>query len=130
VEYTGADVVEQLVLTNIMTYPGVSFKVLNIISDELPKVDLMFVRDCLGHLCNANVLLALENMKKSGSKYLLATSFTSWNKNPDIVDGGWKCINLTIAPFNLIPIQIINEDCQEGYPHYNDKCMILFELNA
>jgi hypothetical protein len=75
------------------------------------------------------VLRAIRNCQESGSKYLLATSFTKWNSNPDILDGGWKCINLMIEPFQLNPIYLINEDCQEGYPHYNDKCMILFQLN-
>ena len=92
-------------------------------------VDLIFVRDCLGHLNNENVLKAIENMKNSGSKFLLATSFTKYNFNNDIENGGWKCINLMISPFYLIPIYLINENCKEGYPNYTDKCMILFKLN-
>jgi len=129
IEYIGADRVEQLIQDNMEKYPGVNFQVMDIITSDLPKVDLVFVRDCFGHLSNENVLKALENVAKSGSKYLLATSFTRWDKNPDIVDGGWKCINLMIPPFSLVPIALINEDCQEGYPHYNDKCMLLFKLN-
>jgi hypothetical protein len=128
VDYVGADIVEKLIESNNIKYTNKSFTVLNIVEDALPKVDLVFVRDCLGHLSNVNVLKALENIKKSGSKYLLATSFTKWDKNPDITDGGWKCINLMIAPFYLNPIYLINEDCREGYPNYNDKCMLLFDL--
>jgi hypothetical protein len=128
VDYVGADIVEKLIESNNIKYTNKSFTTLNIVEDALPKVDLVFVRDCLGHLSNVNVLKALENIKKSGSKYLLATSFTKWDKNPDITDGGWKCINLMIAPFYLNPIYLINEDCREGYPNYNDKCMLLFDL--
>ena len=128
VAYMGADIVEQLIESNNIKYTDKTFSVLNLIEDDLPKVDLVFVRDCLGHLSNENVLKALENVKRSGSKYLLATSFTKWNQNPDIVDGGWKCINLMIAPFYMNPVYLINEDCKEGYPHYNDKCMLLFDL--
>lgn len=128
VAYIGADIVEQLIESNNIKYTDKTFSVLNLIEDDLPKVDLVFVRDCLGHLSNDNVLKALENIKRSGSKYLLATSFTKWSQNPDIVDGGWKCINLMIAPFYMNPIYLINEDCKEGYPHYNDKCMLLFDL--
>lgn len=127
--YIGADIVEPLVERNKGLYPLTDFRVLDLINDTLPKVDLIFVRDCLGHLSNDNVSLALRKCQESGSKYLLATSFTKWDNNPDIENGGWKCINLMIPPFQLNPIYLINEDCQEGYPHYNDKCMILFQLN-
>jgi SAM-dependent methyltransferase len=127
--YIGADIVEPLIGLNKANYTNIDFRVLDLINDTLPKVDLIFVRDCLGHLSNDNVSLALRNCQESGSKYLLATSFTKWDMNPDVEDGGWKCINLMIPPFQLNPIYLINEDCQEGYPHYNDKCMILFQLN-
>lgn len=127
--YIGADIVEPLIGLNKANYTNVDFRVLDLINDTLPKVDLIFVRDCLGHLSNDNVSLALRNCQESGSKYLLATSFTKWDMNPDVENGGWKCINLMIPPFQLNPIYLINEDCQEGYPHYNDKCMILFQLN-
>ena len=127
--YIGADIVEPLIQKNKWQYRDVDFRVLDITKDALPKVDLIFTRDCLGHLSNDNVLRAIRNCQESGAKYLLATSFTKWNSNPDILDGGWKCINLMIEPFQLNPIYLINEDCQEGYPHYNDKCMILFQLN-
>lgn len=126
--YIGADIVEGVITKNIENF-NKDFRVLDITKDDLPKSDLLFVRDCLGHLSNANVIKAIENMKRSGSKYLLATSFTKYNFNTDIKDGGWKCINLMIEPFFLNPIYLINEDCQEGYPDYNDKCMILFKLN-
>jgi hypothetical protein len=102
--------------------------VLNITTDSLPKTDLIFVRDCLGHLSDENVLKALENIRHSGSRYLLTTSFTKWHYNSNIENGGWRCINLLIEPFKLKPQYLINEDCREGYPHYNDKCMILFDI--
>lgn len=126
--YIGADIVPQAVESNKAKY-NKDFRVLDLTKDDLPQVDLVFVRDCLGHLSNDNVAKAIANVKRSGSKYMLATSFTKWDKNPDIADGGWKCINLMIPPFSLNPIYLINEDCQEGYPNYNDKCMILFKLN-
>jgi len=129
VSYIGADIVEKLIISNKQSYPNIDFRTLDLTTDELPKVDLVFVRDCLGHLTNENVHKAIANIRNSGSKYLLATSFTRWNMNPDIQDGGWKCINLMIEPFYLNPIYLINENCQEGYPHYNDKCMILFKMN-
>jgi predicted 2-oxoglutarate/Fe(II)-dependent dioxygenase YbiX len=128
IDYTGADIVPDLIAHNRAAYPNVKFDVMDLTASDLPKVDLVLVRDCLGHLSDANVLKAIENIRRSGSKYLLATSFTKWDKNTDIADGGWRCINLMIAPFKLKPQYLINEDCREGYPRYNDKCMILFDL--
>ena len=96
--------------------------------DILPKVDLIFVRDTLGHFSDDNIRKAFTNIQASGSKYLLATTFTKWSHNPSIQDGQWKCINLMIIPYFLKPIYLINEDCHEGYPNYNDKCMILVDL--
>jgi SAM-dependent methyltransferase len=127
--YIGADIVEPLIETNRINHPHIDFRVLDLTTDDLPKVDLIFVRDCLGHLSNENVLKAIENMKRSGSKYFLATSYTKFNHNNDTKNGGWKCINLMIEPFFLNPQYLINEDCKESYPRYNDKCMILFKLN-
>ena len=127
--YIGADIVIDLIERNKSIYPTTDFRVLDITLDSLPKVDLIFTRDCLGHLSNDNVSKAIRNCQESGSKYLLATSFTKWDINTDIQNGGWKCINLMIEPFQLNPIYLINEQCKEGYPYYNDKCMILFQLN-
>jgi hypothetical protein len=128
INYIGADIVSEIVEQNKSKYPY-NFQVLDLTKDILPKVDLVFVRDCLGHLSNENVFKALNNIQASNSKYLISTSFTKWDFNIDIDNGGWRCINLMIPPFNLKPIYLINENCIEGYPHYNDKCMIMFDLN-
>ena len=129
IEYHGADIVKSLIDGNIEQYSNVSFSVLDITKNVLPKVDLVLTRDLFGHFSDDNIFSALKNIKSSGSKYLLATSFTKWDDNPNIENGGWKCINLMIKPYYLKPIYLINENCTEGYPNYNDKCMLLFDLN-
>lgn len=129
VTYIGADIVEGVIANNKTLYPEVDFRVMDLTKDVLPTVDLIFVRDCLGHLSNANVFKALENIKASGSGYLLTTCFTKYDRNSDIVDGGWRPINLMLAPFRLKPQYLINENCTEGFPHYNDKCLVLFKID-
>ena len=57
---------------------------MDLVNDELPKVDLIFCRDCLFHLPNDMILKALENIYKSKSKYLLTTTFTDNIPNKDI----------------------------------------------
>lgn len=128
VSYMGADIVESLVEINNKKFDGVNFQVLDIIQDELPKVDLIFARDILGHLTYENINKAITNIRNSGSKYLLTTSFTKWHYNVDIKDGDWRPINLMIPPFNMKPIYLINENCVEGGTDYNDKCLLLFDI--
>jgi len=130
IDYTGADVVESLTESNTSSFPDFKFVVRDIVRDPLPCVDLILCRDLFGHLSNANVHKALDNIHKSGSKYLLSTTLTRWDFCADPSgDGGWRCINLLIPPFTLRPIYLIHEDCQEGYPFYNDKCLILFDIS-
>ena len=75
VEYMGADIVESMIEENKKKFGNVNFKVLDITKDELPKVDLVFARDILGHFDLGNIQKALTNIIQSGSKYLLTTSF-------------------------------------------------------
>jgi hypothetical protein len=129
VKYIGADIVDDLIQKNCEKYPGVEFKVIDITKDELPQVDLIFVRDLFGHFSYENIEKSIINVISSGSKYLLTTSFTKWDYNVNIENGGWRPINLLIPPFKFKPIYLINENCTEGSDlEYNDKCLILFEI--
>ena len=128
VNYIGADIVNKMIESNNITFPNVDFRVLDLTESELPTVDLIFVRDLLGHFNYQNVNKSLQNIIRSGSKYLLTTSFTRWHYNVDIENGGWRPINLMLQPFSLKPIYLINEDCFEGDGQYNDKCLLLFEI--
>ena len=133
VKYIGADIVTAMIQDNKEKIANGTwlpeFVELDLTTSDLPKVDLIFVRDCLGHLNNENTFKALNNIKRSGSKYLLTTSFTRQGPNVEVLNGHFRCINLLIEPFRFNPIYLVNENCIEGYPHFNDKCMILFEID-
>ena len=128
IKYTGADIVEDLIITNKIKFPDFEFLHIDITKDLLPKKDLVITRDCFVHLSNDNILKSIDNIKKSDSKFLLTTSFTKFHDNIDMDDGGWREINLMISPFNLKPRYLINEMCIEDYPNASDKCMVLFDL--
>ena len=125
--YIGADIVEKLVNKNNELYAGdhIKFEGLNLIEDNLPKVDMIFCRDCLVHLSFADIFLAFENICKSGSKYLLTTTFIDRKENGDITTGQWRVLNLQKSPFNLPNYQkIIVEECTEGGGEdYKDKAL-------
>lgn len=130
-KYIGADIVEELINKNNKKFPDKDFMVLDITQDQLPEVDLIFVRDLLGHFSYDNIQKAIDNILFSNSKYLLTTSFTKWDYNVNIKDGDWRPINLLIKPFKFKPIYLINENCTEGSNlEFNDKCLILFDLKS
>lgn len=132
VSYIGADIVKELVELNKSKYTkdNVRFCQLNIINDNLPKVDLVICRDLFVHLSNSQVFKSVENIKKSGAKYLLTTSFRE--KINDVsfeVLGHWRPLNLEKTPFYFNnSIDSIFENCTEKEMRYNDKYLLLYNL--
>jgi hypothetical protein len=131
--YIGADIVSELVrrLNATHTTSNREFRVLELSSDDLPRVDLIFCRDALVHFSNADVLGALANMKRSGTRYLLTTTFVTRTENPDIPTGGnWRPLNLEIPPFSLPPpLRLISEGCTEYGGRFADKSLGLWRLS-
>ena len=96
-------------------------------ADELPKMDLVFVRDCFVHLSYRDIRKAIQNIKKSGSKYLMSTSFVNHHDNHNIPTGDWRPINLQDAPFRFPkPEYVLIENCTQGNGAYQDKAMGLW----
>jgi len=129
--YIGADIVEELVRRNIEHHSSdkIDFQHLDLTHDSLPKVDLIFCRDCLVHLSFKDIFQALNNVCDSQSQYLLTTTFTSRKRNKNIVTGRWRTLNLMLEPFSLPrPIAIINEQCSEKRGSYSDKSLALFKI--
>lgn len=130
--YIGGDIVKEIIEKDNKLYASdqVSFQVLNMTTDTLPKVDMIFCKDCLQHLSHENVILAINNFKKSGSKYLFVSSFPRTWRNHDIYDGDYRPLNVRKKPFNLPkPIfKFREESIAEGVE--SDKYMYLFELSS
>jgi 2-polyprenyl-3-methyl-5-hydroxy-6-metoxy-1,4-benzoquinol methylase len=131
--YIGMDIVEDLIDSLNAKYAQdsqVTFQAGNIIAGELPQVDLIFCRDCLVHFSFEDIHKSLSNFRKSGSKYLLTTSYTDRGVNRDIQTGGWRPINLEKEPFNLPkPLKIIHENNLDDLGLYFDKSMALWKLS-
>jgi len=84
ITYIGADIVNELVNKNYYKYDE-EFMTLDITKDKLPRVDVVFVRDCLVHFSNKDIYKALKNIYKSGAKYLLTTTFPEHYVEHDII---------------------------------------------
>ena len=132
INYIGADIVVEITEKNSKQYGNDKFKfqTLDLSKDILPKVDLIFCRDCLVHLSFDEVFSSLKNICRSNSKYLLTTTFTKRFSNRNIITGQWRRLNLNSAPFNLpVPLKIINEKCTEANGSYKDKSLGLWKIS-
>ncbi len=131
IKYIGIDIVKELINQNKIRYgaPGRDFITKDLTTDVLPQADIILCRDCFVHLSFKDTYNIIQNFKKSGSKYLLTTTFTDRQYNTDLGKSFWRTINLELPPFNFPkPISIINENCTEFYSNYTDKSLGLWLL--
>lgn len=104
--YFGLDVVEPLTMQNARLHgrlPGWFFKTADITCDALPRADAILCRNVLSHLTLAQTLAALDNFRRSGCRWLIATTHDGVEQNHDTDCGKWRPLNLHIAPFLLPP---------------------------
>ena len=129
-DYVGIDIVGELIAANGERYGTASRRFLcrDLTHHSLPKADLILCRDCLVHFSYVDVRAAIANFQRSGSKYLLTTTFPS-AVNIDIRTGGWRPLNLQAEPFFFPrPVAVIDE-VPAGVKHdYPDKQLSLWEL--
>lgn len=131
-KYIGADIVEELVTRNNATYGDEQrrFIKLDITRDALPDADLLLCRDCLVHLSFENIFAFLKNLRESGIRYFLTTTFTGHDANADIQTGDWRMLNFQRAPFNFPePVSLIVEGCTECDGAYADKSLGLWKVS-
>lgn len=128
IRYVGGDIVEALVEENRAKH-GLDFRRLNLCSDDLPQADVVFCRDCLVHLSYANIGRAVENLRRSGSTWLLTTHFLECEENRDIEDGDWRMLNFELEPFRWgPPLRVLVERCTESGGGYEDKALALWRI--
>lgn len=130
--YTGIDIVEDLIAHNVARYaaPACQFLCGDLTRIDLPRADLIICRDGLVHLSFADASAAIDNFRRSGSRYLLATTFIDRSENEDVITGGWRVLNLQAAPFHLpAPLALVDERCTHTNGIYRDKRLGLWPLN-
>ncbi len=134
ISYIGADVVEELTTQNQNNFgaPNVSFQTLNLLTNSLPQVDLILVRDCFVHFSYEDIENAIDNIRKSGISYLLTTSFSKQKVNFDITTGDWRPINLERSPFSFpTPMDSIPESVPEGFTkEFKGKELSLWKVDT
>jgi SAM-dependent methyltransferase len=130
--YIGFDIVPEIIARNnekLHAQLNYFFKTGNIIKDVLPRADAIFCRDCLVHMPFKEIFCSIANFKKSGSKYLIMTTFPEKERQVDSRMGGWRPLNFQIPPFNFEPpIYLIRERVKNQADPYSDKSMGVWEL--
>ena len=131
--YTGVDVVPELIdeLRSRQGRGGISrtYLLADITRDSLPRADAILCRDCLVHLSFANIAAAVANFRRSGSEWLVTTTFPELTTNTDCEDGDWRALNFALAPFNWgSPAKLLVERCTEGDGGWADKSLAAWRL--
>jgi len=103
--YLGGDIVGDIVKTNKEKFSStkIDFIKFDLTADVFPSADLWLCRSVFYHLSNRDIYLALEQFAESNIMYILTTNHLTdvSHVNEDIQTGGWRLLNLLLAPFNF-----------------------------
>jgi hypothetical protein len=128
VEYDGYDVVESLILKNIELYSkdSIRFHKADLLDVQIPKVDLVILKDVLVHLVNHISERILQKVKESKSRLLAATTGISFANEHRLIKeiGGFAPINM--EEILGAPIDTIEVPSRKGNPK---KYFSLWRLN-
>lgn len=130
--YIGVDVVPELIAENRRRHGSARrrFLRLDMVRDPLPRSDVVLCRDGLVHLTTADIRRALANLRRSGARYLIATTFIGERGNEDVETGGWRPLNLERPPFSLPkPLGMIDERCLHTGGIYADKRLGIWPMS-
>lgn len=84
---------------------------------DLPQMEIALVRDVLFHLPFLDALQIISNIRKSGTRFMLTTTFPAAVRNFSIDAGDWYPINIALKPFELKP-SIMFDDGYGGFQKY------------
>lgn len=111
-EYIAGDIVDTLISFNKEKFKdlNVDFRIINISTDPIPKVDIIFLRQVLQHLSNEEIAPVVSKLIKS-CKYLVLTEHipnnSSFQRNldkpsgPDIRLKMGSGVDVAAPPFNM-----------------------------
>ena len=123
-KYYGVDIVHSICKDNHQNYARYNkvFIRQDLTKDALPKADIILCRDALVHMSFCDIGKAIQNIKKSGSRYLLVTTYPNVEVNFEICTGGWRPLNLQKQPFNWPePTRLIKDSEEIGLPDWGKQ---------
>lgn len=132
VDYVGGDIVDELVQMNQRQHGqrARQFRKINLIEDDLPRVDLVFVRDCLVHLEPAQIQQCVRNVVKSGATYFATTTFSDVLENtPPVLKDRWRPLNMMLPPYSFpTPVELLDDSWADN-PADRYKCLGVWRVS-
>jgi SAM-dependent methyltransferase len=133
--YTGIDIVPELIAglrsDAEKAASGRRYMCADITCDPVPRADAVLCRDCLVHLSFSHIMAAVSNFRRSGSEWLITTTFPKLGENVDCEDGDWRALNFELSPFQWgRPAFLLNEGCTEGEGGWADKSLAAWRTTA
>jgi hypothetical protein len=127
--YIGVDIVPSAIDASRRRHPDRAYTVADICVDELPPADAILCRDVMQHLSYADGLSALNNFRRTGAKFLIASMYTR-GRNEDVPTGGYYQIDLREAPFWMgAPIWAVADGFWEQHEQYPGKVLAAWHLS-
>jgi len=103
VEYHGGEINSNMVKSANTLYPRLDIKEFDILADDIPSVDVLFVRDVSIHFSTVEKKLLLQNFIKSNVPWILITHMGEASDNTDIVSDQFihtAITNWCLPPWN------------------------------
>jgi hypothetical protein len=100
--YIGVDIVADALERARANHPTWTFLLADICTDPLPRCDAVLCRQVLQHLSLEDGLAAVDNFRRSGAEYLIATSATRGGNRSVPTGTHYRC-RPSDPPFNLGP---------------------------
>lgn len=118
IDYQGFDIVSAVVEANQQKFsrPGVRFQLALGDGSDLPSADLLIAKDVLQHWSNDAIREFLPNLTKY--RYCLITNCVNPNgktSNADIQDGGFRYLDLRLAPFGVEAEELLSFTNNRGF---------------
>jgi SAM-dependent methyltransferase len=132
-EYVGVDVVPGLVAEVQRRHSalGRSFICADVTRDTLPPADFVLCREVLMHFPDEDVFAAVANLKRTGARWLLTTTFVDRAANEPIELGFWRALNLEAPPFDFPPpLRTLADIPLVDREQFLDKRLGLWELQS
>jgi SAM-dependent methyltransferase len=119
--YIGVDIVAEALTVARSRHPDRFYGLLDICSDVLPRADAVLCRDALQHLPLADAQAAIENFRRMGARYLIASSHQG-EANKNVRPGAWYPCNLQAPPFDFgAPLTELFDGHWEGVDFWPTK---------
>jgi len=130
--YIGADIVRKVIDANNEKFGNSARRFINLdlLRDRLPAADAIMCRDCLVHFSDSDVRRALVNFVRSGSTYLITSTYPGRGPSMNIITGEWQPLDLQATPFLLpAPVRILGEKHLERDGRDSRKSLGVWKLS-